>query len=108
MTRALNSYRCYVCGAPAEDPPWGHDGRTPSFDICPCCGCEHGYEDSTLAGIERLRAAWLAAGGHWREPGFKPVIPNLSSEEITIRKNNQKGPLAPSLWQQRERLAMSR
>jgi hypothetical protein len=75
----VSGHHCYVCGAPAEDPPWGEDGRTPQFEICPCCGCEHGYEDCTVAGIERLRAEWQSAGGVWREPKFKPA--NLSLEQ---------------------------
>jgi hypothetical protein len=66
-------YHCFVCGAPTEDPPWGEDGRTPLFEICPCCGCEHGYEDASTRGIESLRTEWLAGGGNWREPEFKPI-----------------------------------
>lgn len=62
---------CYVCGAPCVDPPWGDDGRTPLFEICPCCGCEHGYEDASMKGIDAFRAKWLESGGLWREPKYK-------------------------------------
>jgi hypothetical protein len=38
---------------------------TPSYEICPSCGVEHGYEDATLVGVRRYREQWLAAGGRW-------------------------------------------
>ena len=63
---------CYVCGAQADSPPWGEDGRTPTYDFCPSCGCEHGYQDSSTKGIETLRAKWLARGGEWEDSSFKP------------------------------------
>lgn len=37
---------CHVCGYPLGDyNPWGDDGKTPTYDICPCCGVEWGNED---------------------------------------------------------------
>lgn len=40
--------------------PWGEDGLTPSYSICPQCGVEFGYEDTSEAGIkyqlEKFRA----------------------------------------------------
>lgn len=77
-------HHCLVCGAPTEDPPWGEDGRTPLFEICPSCGCEFGYEDSSVAGINRLRAAWLASGGKWREPKFKPADLEIEAQIALI------------------------
>lgn len=56
-------YKCRVCGFPQADPPWGLDGRTPSFDICACCGVEFGYEDATAEGVERYRQEWLDSRG---------------------------------------------
>ncbi len=50
---------CHVCGLVQDEPPWGGDGRTPTFDICDCCGVEFGYEDSTLESVRRYRKAWL-------------------------------------------------
>lgn len=43
MDRA-GSTSCPVCGYDAGYPPWGEDGRLPTFDICACCGTEWGYE----------------------------------------------------------------
>ena len=42
--------RCRVCGLLSSDPPWGYDGVSPTFDFCPCCGVEFGYEDAYLWG----------------------------------------------------------
>lgn len=58
---------CRVCGYQAEDAPWGWDGMTPSFEICPSCGVEYGYEDATLVSVRRYREQWLAAGGRWSD-----------------------------------------
>lgn len=39
-----NSFYCRVCGLYLGYQPWGEDGKTPSYEICPCCGVEFGYE----------------------------------------------------------------
>jgi hypothetical protein len=39
--------RCRVCGLDQQSPPWGVDGKSPTYAICDCCGVEFGYEDST-------------------------------------------------------------
>lgn len=77
-------YRCRVCGMPQDEPPWGEDGRTPSFDICPCCGAEFGYEDCTPAAIRRYRGEWVAAGMKWFEPKQKPQTWNAEEQIAQI------------------------
>lgn len=64
--------RCRVCGYRSEDPPWGEDGRSPLYEFCPCCGVEHGYQDSTLAGARKYREEWISSGALWEEAGVKP------------------------------------
>jgi hypothetical protein len=64
--------RCRVCGYRSDDPPWGEDGRTPLYDFCPCCGVEHGYQDSSPTGARNYRAEWIAAGAKWEEPAAEP------------------------------------
>lgn len=64
--------RCRVCGYRSEEPPWGEDGRTPLYDFCPCCGVEHGYQDSSTTGARTYRAKWLSAGALWDRPAVKP------------------------------------
>ncbi|MNQ96983.1 hypothetical protein D3C85_1126070 [compost metagenome] len=63
---------CRVCGYRSESPPWGEDGLTPLFDFCPCCGVEHGYQDSTEFSARRYRVGWISAGAKWEEPHAKP------------------------------------
>lgn len=64
----FDKYVCRVCGCVLDAPPWGDDGSTASFDICPCCGVEFGYEATTLAGIGEFRREWLAGGAKWFSP----------------------------------------
>lgn len=66
-------YRCRVCGLRLTEPPWGGDEKSPSHDICECCGVEHGYEDSGLESIRKYRAEWLAKGAKWFDPKEKPA-----------------------------------
>ncbi len=63
---------CRICGYKSADPPWGEDGHSPIYDFCPCCGVEHGYQDSTPVGAQKYRIEWIAAGAKWEEPDVKP------------------------------------
>ena len=71
---------CLVCGLDfrncpdylPEDWPWGADGMTSSFEYCPCCGVQFGYQDSLLTGVRRCRLQWQEQGMPWSEPGEKP------------------------------------
>lgn len=65
-------YYCRVCGFEQEDPPWGQDGNTPSFEICDCCGVEFGYEDRLDKSIQKYRENWINNGAKWHKPGKKP------------------------------------
>lgn len=58
---------CRVCGYRWPTPPWGDDGESPDFDICPCCEVEAGYEDASPEGARRYRAEWLANGAPWAD-----------------------------------------
>lgn len=64
--RNSNPY-CRVCGYEPGEPPWGDDGETPTYEICPSCGAEYGYHDATPTGVVRYRAKWLESGGHWAD-----------------------------------------
>ena len=58
---------CRVCGYDWGEPPWGTDGDASTHWICPCCGVQAGYEDSTADSSRRYRAAWLARGAPWSD-----------------------------------------
>lgn len=66
------SYICRVCGLKQNEPQWGIDGQTPTYNICDCCGVEFGYEDSTLIGIKNYRKKWLDSGAKWNYKKYKP------------------------------------
>jgi hypothetical protein len=59
---------CRVCGFEPPSPPWGPTGTDPSWELCPCCGVEHGYEDASEAGVLRYRSRWLELGAPWSDP----------------------------------------
>ena len=33
---------CRICGYRLGFEPWGDDEKTPTYEICPCCGVEFG------------------------------------------------------------------
>lgn len=74
---------CRVCGYLSDLLPWGEDGRSASFEICPCCGVEWGYEDSLPQGVRAYRQEWLERGAPW----FTPEEPHdgLTTEERLAR-----------------------
>jgi hypothetical protein len=82
MLKNENDY-CRVCGL-QQDQPWGEDGETPSFSICPCCGVEFGYEDSLPEGVRAFRKEWLGAGAPWFRPTSKPENWNLEAQMRNI------------------------
>jgi len=49
-----NEYVCRVCGYINDEITW-EKGIYPTYNICPCCGVEFGYEDSDLASIRKYR-----------------------------------------------------
>jgi hypothetical protein len=72
-------FNCRVCGLVQGDEPWGEDGKSPTFDICDCCGVEFGYGDCTLKAVHASRERWSKNGFLWRCPKEKP--PNWSLDE---------------------------
>ena len=67
-----NTHECRVCGCCSEDFPWGEDGKSPSYQICPCCGVQFGKEDLTLESIKECREEWISKGGEWFTKNEKP------------------------------------
>ncbi len=68
----INIFACRVCGLVQPEPPWGFDGISPAEVICPCCGIEFGYEDSTQFGVFAAREKWKKSGCKWFFPKQKP------------------------------------
>ncbi|MCO5057435.1 MAG: hypothetical protein M9905_06075 [Rhizobiaceae bacterium] len=64
---------CRVCGLEQAEPQYGKDGVSPTFDICPCCGVEFGYQDTIRDAVLKFRDEWLASGAKWAEPKKQPT-----------------------------------
>jgi hypothetical protein len=69
---------CPVCGYNGlHEPAYDRFGCS-SFEICPCCGVEFGYQDARRS-HESLRAEWVAKGMPWHShvkvppPGWDPA-----------------------------------
>jgi hypothetical protein len=62
---APNVHECRVCGCYSVDFPWGEDGKSPTFQLCPCCGVQFGKEDCSLESIKKYRGEWISKGGEW-------------------------------------------
>lgn len=42
----MKTYTCPICGYDGlDEPPYGMDSNTASYDICPCCCFEYGYSE---------------------------------------------------------------
>ena len=77
-------HNCRICGLYCDSPPWGDDGISPSFDYCPCCGVEFGYQDCNLKSIQVFRDKWLKNGANWKEPEAKPSAWSLQTQMKNI------------------------
>jgi hypothetical protein len=72
-------YRCPVCGYPdLEEPARFADGN-PSWEICPSCGFEFGYDDDEAGdSYADWRQRWIENGMRWwsrshrKPPGWDP------------------------------------
>ena len=78
MTGAFNCPACGFCQL--EEPAWDQDIGSPSFNICPCCGCEFGYNDATPQARERHLRQWIRNGAAWFRPELKPVDWSLEEQ----------------------------
>jgi hypothetical protein len=65
-----HSYPCPVCGYQHNHWSEPAEAISYSFDICPCCGVEFGYNDAGRT-HEELRSRWVAGGMKW----FSRVTP---------------------------------
>jgi len=75
-----NKSFCRVCGYNNLEPPWGDDGKSPTYDYCPCCGVEFGYQDACIEGIKSYRKKWLDI--------FTPINKTTIKTNIKNEKSN--------------------
>jgi hypothetical protein len=72
-------YQCPVCGYPCLEEPARFEDGYPSWEICPSCGFEFGYDDDEAGhSYADWRQQWIADGMPWRlrsyrkPPGWDP------------------------------------
>ena len=58
-------------------PPYGLSLGEASYDVCPCCGFEFGFDDEPGGGTEpstfaSYRAEWIAGGYRWFDERVRP------------------------------------
>nr|WP_314499692.1 hypothetical protein [uncultured Chryseobacterium sp.] len=70
----MKEHNCRVCGLYIDDAPWGENGDCPTYEICPCCGVEFGYEDYTIESTKMYREKWLEKGAKWFDKSEKPEV----------------------------------
>lgn len=67
---------CPICGfGPFSEPYKTNQEIRESFDICPCCGCEYGYDDN-----EAHYKKWSNSGFSWFNAKFKPEGWDIESQ----------------------------
>jgi hypothetical protein len=64
--------KCPVCGYADLSHPAYNGYGSPSFEICPCCGVQFGYQDCSFPHAV-LRGIWLAAGAIWDSDVIRPL-----------------------------------
>ena len=75
---------CRICGLYMKDKPWGDDGQSPTYEICPCCGVEFGNEDYDLFSIKEYRKEWLKNGANWFDKKKKPVSWDVNKQLMNV------------------------
>ena len=66
-------FLCPVCGYPDLDEPAYDEHACPSYNICPCCGTEFGYDDAKTR-HDVLRQRWIANGMRWWSQATRPPL----------------------------------
>jgi len=82
----MNKHNCRVCGFYNKTLPWGEDEKSPTYEICPCCGVEFGNEDSEIESTKKYRQKWLEEGAIWFDKKERTEDWNLSLQLSKIPK----------------------
>lgn len=75
-------YVCPVCGLDGlKELPFNKQGE-PSYEICPCCGFEFGFDQASYA---EFRDSWINSGAQWYMLKQKPKGWNLQKQLKNLR-----------------------
>ena len=81
-------YFCPVCGFRGlKEVPYDEHGA-PSYEICPCCGFEFGFDgfNNSIAYVD-FRQRWIKNGARWFIPGLKPEGWDLGNQLSNLNKD---------------------
>lgn len=89
-----NRFVCRICGYLSSEEFYD-EKNCASYTICKCCGCESGYEDSTIISIYNYRKNWIFGKlsfqkedkKSWFSPAYKPKSWNKEEQIKNIPKN---------------------
>jgi len=78
-------FHCPACGYPYLNNPHHREPGGASYEICPSCGIQFGYDDDDL-GISYLvwRERWIANGMLWFSKSITP--PNNWNAEVQLNQ----------------------
>lgn len=67
-------FTCIVCGFnELEEPPY--EEGDPSFEVCPCCGFQYGFDDLDQGyTFAEYREKWISEGAEWFSRSRKPKL----------------------------------
>jgi len=82
----MEKFYCRICGYRLCFEPWGDDGKTPTYEICPCCGVEFGNEDCTMKSIKEYRGSWIKSGCKWFDPSKRATTWPWANQQRHIPK----------------------
>lgn len=84
-------YICPICGYDRLDEPAYDENSLGSFDICPCCGNEFGFDDMACGKtIEELRTKWLKTPKGLLKRKQLKNLENPEMQSILTRLGNRK------------------
>lgn len=76
---SVKKYKCPVCGYDGlNEVPYNETGGNASFEICPCCNFEYGFDDySEGETFASYREKWLKNGAKFSDSEIQPLEWNL-------------------------------
>ncbi len=87
LSEDLTENYCRVCGflSQAGEAPWSFiEGQLyPSYELCRCCGAEHGFDDED--GGTLYRNKWINSGAPFSNKRLKPLDWNLDMAKEQIQ-----------------------
>jgi hypothetical protein len=95
------TYFCPVCGYPGLDEPPYLNNEAASYNICPCCYVEYGFDDGGRHGedlqlwIAEARLGWINQGMRWGSSYTDPPAhwdPLSQLENLKQDKGTTAGP----------------